>query len=397
MSLRHTALYVPAAVGGGVTVILTGQASTAERGTVTALTPSAAITGTATASITETDITDGGKIIFIDLTDDTWVSAGATFNAQRQAIINGLDSSTFQPAGWNAEVQANEVVTAVVRTSSTRCTITLSPHGSYNIVSQEEITVTIPAAALVTSTSAVIATPDPAFTVDEVATPTVVILTGQEAAAQRGTLTPIGASNITLVGLENDAFQGNLTPIGASVLTLTGQEAVAERGNLSLSIDVTVELTGLASTSLQGTLTPVGDALITLSGQESTAERGTLSVDVGDVVVILTGQESTAQRGNLTITGEALVELTGQASAAAQGHIGFPGDIKARTMTDWIMQQPTLTGTAPDRWDQFLTMQGFIEGTIVKRLYDWFGSEGYTSKNMNQRKKDWEAFNLTLA
>ena len=52
---------------------------------------SVALTGTVTASITEADIVAGGNTIILTLTDDTWVSAGATFDAQRQAIIDGLD------------------------------------------------------------------------------------------------------------------------------------------------------------------------------------------------------------------------------------------------------------------------------------------------------------------
>lgn len=52
---------------------------------------SVALTGTVTASITEADIVTGGKTIILTLTDDTWVAAGATFDAQRQAIIDGLD------------------------------------------------------------------------------------------------------------------------------------------------------------------------------------------------------------------------------------------------------------------------------------------------------------------
>lgn len=43
----------------------------------------------------------------------------------------------------------------------------------------------------------------------------------------------------------------------------------------------------------------------------------------------------------------------------------------ARTMTDWIMEQGGLTGTAPDRWNQYLTGEGFTTGTMNDRLYAW--------------------------
>ncbi len=124
----------------------------------------AAVTGTATVSITENDIVAGGKTIIITLTDDTWVAAGATFDAQRQNIIDGLDSAQSETFGWNNEVRDKEVVGAVVRTSDTIVTITLSASASYDITLQETITVTIPASALVISASSVIGSPT--FTID---------------------------------------------------------------------------------------------------------------------------------------------------------------------------------------------------------------------------------------
>lgn len=51
----------------------------------------AALSGTATATIDESDIVVGGKTIIITLTGDTFVADGAAFDAQRQAIINGLN------------------------------------------------------------------------------------------------------------------------------------------------------------------------------------------------------------------------------------------------------------------------------------------------------------------
>ncbi|MEE9223057.1 MAG: hypothetical protein V3V40_06330 [Nitrosomonadaceae bacterium] len=141
MSLRHTALFV----SSGAT---------------------AAITGTAVATIEEADIVAGGKTIIITLTGDTWVAAGATFEAQRQAIINGLDAASSPTNGWNNEVRDNEVVTAVVRTSDTIVTITLTAQAGYDISAQEVITVTVPNAALVTNTSDI--TGVPTFSVDAV-------------------------------------------------------------------------------------------------------------------------------------------------------------------------------------------------------------------------------------
>jgi len=126
----------------------------------------AVITGTASSGLTEAEIVTGGETIIITLTNDTWVAAGATFNAQRQNIIDGLDSAQSEATGWNAEVRDNEVVTAVVRTSDTVVTITLSAAAAYDVTADETITVTVPATALVTSATELTATPTIAVTAD---------------------------------------------------------------------------------------------------------------------------------------------------------------------------------------------------------------------------------------
>lgn len=108
---------------------------------------SAAVTGTLRPAVAQ-DIRDGGKTIILTLTGDTWVASGATFDAQRQAIIDGLDSAQSEGTGWNAEVRDAIAVTTVVRTSDTIVTITLPALADYAITAAETITPTIPGAAL---------------------------------------------------------------------------------------------------------------------------------------------------------------------------------------------------------------------------------------------------------
>jgi len=136
-----------------------------------AVSTTAVLTGTSSDGLTETEITSGGETIIITLTNDTWVASGATFNAQRQAIIDGMDAAESEGTGWNAEVRDKEVVGAVVRTSDTVCTITLTAAGSYNITSNETITVTVPAAAMVTNAVDITATPTIGATADTGANP----------------------------------------------------------------------------------------------------------------------------------------------------------------------------------------------------------------------------------
>ena len=107
----------------------------------------AALTGTITTA-NEGDIVAGGKTIILTLTGDTWVAAGATFDAQRQNIINGIDSAQAEATGWDAVVKATLAVSAVVRTSDTVVTITLTAFATYDITATETITATIPATAV---------------------------------------------------------------------------------------------------------------------------------------------------------------------------------------------------------------------------------------------------------
>jgi ribosome-associated protein YbcJ (S4-like RNA binding protein) len=119
---------------------------------------SAALTGTVTTA-TEADIRAGGKTIILTVTGDVWVvAAGGLFDAQRQNIINGIDSAQSEAHGWDAEVKAKIAVTDVVRTSDTVVTITLDAEAGYDITANETITATIPATALVLG-GAVVASP----------------------------------------------------------------------------------------------------------------------------------------------------------------------------------------------------------------------------------------------
>lgn len=119
---------------------------------------SIALTGTITSSAAQADIRAGGKTIILTLTGDTWVAAGATFDAQRANIIAGIDSAQAEALGWDATVKATQGVAGVVRTSGTVVTITLDAQATYTITAQETITATIPGSAL-TLGGAVVASP----------------------------------------------------------------------------------------------------------------------------------------------------------------------------------------------------------------------------------------------
>lgn len=119
----------------------------------------AALTGTFLTTPTEAEVVTGGQTIIITLAGSIWVAAGATFNAQRQAIIDGLNSAQSEAAGWNATVRDVMAVTTVARTSDTVVTITLPATAGYSITADESVTVTVPQAAIDLAGSPVVASP----------------------------------------------------------------------------------------------------------------------------------------------------------------------------------------------------------------------------------------------
>ncbi len=144
-----------------------------------------AVTGTGGSGMTGPDIRSGGKTLIVTLTGDTFVASGATFDAQRQAILNGIVSASSPTWGWNTELP-NIPVTAVVRTSSTVCTVTLPALAGYQSDTTETLTWTVPAAAVV-------------LAVAIVATPTVAITRTST------DLTPVGAYSMSGTAVRNNA------------------------------------------------------------------------------------------------------------------------------------------------------------------------------------------------
>ena len=128
-----------------------------------------AVSGTAD-NATNAEIIAGGKTIILTVSNDEWVAAGATFNAIRQDIIDGLDAASSPTYGWNNEVRDVMGVGSVVRTSSTVVTITLPATAEYDINANESITVTVPASALTEEVSPVVATPAVDITANSTAT-----------------------------------------------------------------------------------------------------------------------------------------------------------------------------------------------------------------------------------
>ena len=140
-----------------------GQGTTWDRGAIEYIGGAAASGTIIPGGCTESEIVSGGRTIVVTLSGDEWVADGATFEAQRQNIINGVDSGGEEAGGWDAVVKAELAVTAVVRTNATTVTITLpdfddDPNTAYAITANETVTVTIPATAVVGAVE-IVATP----------------------------------------------------------------------------------------------------------------------------------------------------------------------------------------------------------------------------------------------
>lgn len=109
---------------------------------------SADLTGSILGLVREAQLVANAYQIVLTLTGTTWAATGATFDAQRQNIINGLTSDRSEAGGWNAQVRDALAVTAVTRTSDTVVTIDIPATAGYDITIAETVTAIVPASAI---------------------------------------------------------------------------------------------------------------------------------------------------------------------------------------------------------------------------------------------------------
>lgn len=231
--------------------------------------PVAAITGTATASITESSIRAGSKTVIITLTNDTWVASGATFDAQRQAIINGISAAASPAEGWNTKVRDALATSTVVRTSDTVVTVTVPATASYFIQATETITVTVPASAL---TGAILITATPTFTVADAGEPGLVIGSSTsfvgEGAVGAPDSTGVAVANLVLSTVAA-AASPTLTVISPALLTLSAV-ASAAAPTAVVSTPAQLVLSPVAAVAAP-TAVVISPALLTLSTVDAVA------------------------------------------------------------------------------------------------------------------------------
>jgi|GEM_PF-2059076 len=180
--------------------------------TVTAVTPTATLTGSLLTAATEPNILAGGKTIIITLTDDIWVSDIVTTKAKREALFDNLAAGTEQ-SEW-AKVIAELKATAdsnpakvIARTSDNVVTITLPATTNYNIIADQVITLTIPVAptsVLVSASAAVIASPTITIA------PITAVLTGTAITSPVGKNDIITGGKTIIITLINDTWVSDI-------------------------------------------------------------------------------------------------------------------------------------------------------------------------------------------
>jgi hypothetical protein len=327
--------------------------------------PSAEVSGTIGDGATEQEVRDGGGTIIITTQFDSWVAAGATFDAQRQNIIDGLDAADAQTNGWNAQVRDQLGVSSVVRTSDTVVTITIPADdvSDYHIATNEVITTTVPSTAV---------NGGGALT----ATPTTTITAAVESAAITGTIGD-GAT-------EQEVRDGG----GTILITLTNTKWVAAGGTFDGQRQNIIDGLDAADAQAAGWNAEVRDKIgvssvvrtsdtlvtITISADDVSAYNITtnevITVTVPVTAILYSGGALTATP-TFTIVGSAeSVALTGTISdGATTTEIKAGGETAIITLTNttWVASGSTFNAQRQNIINGFVSASSDANGWNNRR------------------------------
>tara|TARA_B100001057_G_scaffold479832_1_gene551945 strand:- start:1642 stop:2799 length:1158 start_codon:yes stop_codon:yes gene_type:complete len=148
-----------------------------------------------------------------------------------------------------------------------------------------------------------------------------ILLTGQQATASVGSISPADVMGLT--GVSATASVGSPTVIGDITATLTGQSTTASVGSITPT-DV-MGLTGISATSSVGSISPAD--VIGLTGVSATVSLGTASTN-SNPVINLSGVSATFSVG--TLTPSDVMGLTGVSATASVGTLA-PADVMGLT------------------------------------------------------------------
>lgn len=217
--------------------------------TISPAIPEATLGGTATKGNSEQDIYKGGKTIVITLSNDIWAPDLIMNQAKREALFDGLEAGT-EKTEWTKVVNALKAApdpgSVITRNSDTVVTITLSATAAYDIMSDQTITLTIPASALASANEDVTAFPD--FTVAPVAA----VLSGTAVQSPIGKNDIIMGGKTIVITLDNDCWvsdvASNKTKRDALIEGLTADGTEGSEWNKVLTA-LKTSSTGVSRTS----------------------------------------------------------------------------------------------------------------------------------------------------
>lgn len=268
--------------------------------TITHTNPSVIMSGTiVTAPPNQVDIRVGGKTIILT-TNGTWAAAGATFNAERQGIIDGLTSDLSESTGWNAVGKPGIDVSDVVRDSDTQVTITLTPITAYGITATETITATIPASAIDELSSPEVATPT--FAISAAVTGTFGDVLDTLVLASGGAPSRVDVAHVIDGAVEGEDIFAVVYHIASAANVILETVAIDEAGNISAVLDTQIINTEGSGGGPSPTIVKITDGIVACAYNRQTASLSEITTWAISNTGAITNTPIDTQSGG-TVTG----------------------------------------------------------------------------------------------
>ncbi len=299
---------------------------------------SCALTGTITGSVGEGAVVAGSYTLIVTVTGDQWVTTLGADNAITTAFLAGITSAQSEATGWNAVVRDNLDYTMLTRDSATQCTLVLPAAPTYATTATETITVTVPATALLASSSQIVATPT--FTVDAVAcavSGTITTTDQDDVVAGGRTIILTLSGGVTwdaTVGADNAVTTALIAGLDSAQSEAAGWDAIVKAGLTYTAVTRTSDtvativlpaFTGYAITATETITVTVPASAITGLGAALVADSTFAVTNVAEAVVltgtIISGPPTEAhiQEGGktiiFTVTGDQWVATLGADNA----------------------------------------------------------------------------------
>jgi hypothetical protein len=256
------------------------------------------------------------------------VGRSTAFVDVRRPILNGIVSAQSETQGWNA-IRALIPDSAVVRTSNTVVTITLSAVPSYDISALETLTVTVPAIAL-NGAAAIVATPTitltPSAQTDGAVDGTADV-EGFSQSIYSAVAASAGSATVTAVGVSTTAGASLASATGAATVSSTSTVAATGVGVCAgvAGVDGLLRVGSVGFVAAFTTVTGVGGATIvrlgaSANGSSAQAVGQSVALSVGAVFGSAVVIAATATGSIGAVTGTSSILGIGQSVATSTGN-----------------------------------------------------------------------------